>query len=209
MCGSLCRCVSSTPCRVDCLGPAEDDGVLLDGRESECPLRGDSATPVLEPKLDEDSFSFRSDSDATVRGDSSTPKAWEERGEHAIVGEGGCGAEEEGECDTEVESITEEECASKERHGTAVGHVTAGECDTEEGRIIEEGHVPEEGRGLGEGLGAEREGDGVTLEENGRREGSIVKCIGHLCVEVACVCVCGVVSGLQWSANEGSVVQCA
>ena len=199
MCGSLCLCVSSTPCRVDCLGPAEDDSALLDGRESECPLRGDSATPVLEPKLDEDSFSFRSDSDATVRGDSSTPKAWEERGEHAIVGE------EEGECDTEVESITEEECASKEGHGTAVGHVTAEECDTEEGRIIEEGHVthiteeghvPEEGRGSGEWLGAEREGDSMALEEYGRREGSIV--IGHLCVEVACVCVWS----SEWTAME-------
>ena len=178
-----CVCVCVCLCRVDCSGPANEDSALPDGRESECPLRGDSATPVLESKVDEDSLSCRSDSDATVRGDSSTPKAWE-MGEQQVGGEEGCGSEGGG-CGTdkrlvtEAASVTEERCASEKGDDMVVGRVTEDGCVTmeggvaEEGCVTEDGSVPEEGGGTGGQLRTEEEGSGsVSLEENSQSKGS-------------------------------------
>ena len=177
VCVCVCVCIARL-CRVDCLGPANEDGASLDGRESECPLRGDSATPVLESKLDEDSISCRSDSDATVRGDSSTPKAWEEREGQHVGGEEGCGSEGGG-CGTENglvtegASVTEEQCASEKSDDTVIECVTEDGHVAKEGRVTEDGRVPE-GGSTGEQLRTEGEiSDSVPLEETSQSKGSV------------------------------------
>ena len=184
----------------------EEDGVELDGTESECALRGDSATPVLESKLEDDSISFRSDSDATVRGDSATPKAWEEREGHVIVGEEGWGIEEE--------QGTEERNDRKGGHGTVEGSgagdaglsieegngteevcVTEGVCATDkQSNTEEEQQSTEAGSSTAEGERHDTEGEecdaeedgssGVLREEDSRSEGNTAPTV---CGSAACI----------------------